>query len=116
MKRRPDTSSFDPFHIEMADFARALAHPARIAIIGVLREKPEASCGEIVERLPLAQATVSQHLKVLREAGVIAWREDGPTVWYRLECERVRRFCQAFQLCLGTASDHNGQPTLKPLT
>ena len=71
----------------LAAFAKALSHPARIAILGVLAKKNECICGEIVEVLPLAQSTVSQHLKELREAGLIKgeyrWAEK--LLLYRLE-------------------------------
>jgi ArsR family transcriptional regulator, arsenate/arsenite/antimonite-responsive transcriptional repressor len=56
---------------DLAAFAKALAHPARIAILKVLAQRNECICGEIVEILPLAQSTVSQHLKELKNAGLI---------------------------------------------
>ena len=56
---------------DLAEFAKALAHPARIAILKVLAQRNECICGEIVEILPLAQSTVSQHLKELKNAGLI---------------------------------------------
>jgi len=62
--------------------AKALGHPARVAIVRLLLRRGECICGDIVERLPLAQATVSQHLKVLKEAGWIRGEVDGPRVCY----------------------------------
>jgi ArsR family transcriptional regulator len=56
---------------EMANFAKALSHPARIAIIKILAEQNSCICGEIVEVLPLAQSTVSQHLKELQEQSTV---------------------------------------------
>jgi DNA-binding transcriptional ArsR family regulator len=56
---------------QVAAWAKALAHPARIAILRVLAERGSCVCGEVVQVLPLAQATVSQHLKELKEAGLI---------------------------------------------
>ncbi|MGB3154258.1 MAG: metalloregulator ArsR/SmtB family transcription factor, partial [Chitinophagaceae bacterium] len=55
----------------LANFAKAMAHPARIAILKVLAQRNECICGEIVDLLPLAQSTVSQHLKELKSAGLI---------------------------------------------
>jgi len=95
-------TKFTEAHISMARFAGAMAHPARISIVGLLRDCEEATCGELVEALPLAQATVSQHLKVLVESGILSIRKDGPKMFYRLECEQIRSFCHSFQCTLGT--------------
>ena len=57
---------------ELAAFAKAMSHPARIAILKILAQRNECICGEIVDVLPLAQSTVSQHLKELKEAGLIS--------------------------------------------
>ena len=62
---------------------RALGHPARIRILRLLAQR-DCVCGEVVDDLPLAQATVSQHLKVLKEAGLIKGRIEGPAVCYCL--------------------------------
>jgi ArsR family transcriptional regulator len=70
------------FDRELATLARALGHPARVAILRLLIEAGECICGDIVGELPLAQATVSQHLKVLKEAGLIRGDIDGPRVCY----------------------------------
>ena len=67
---------------ELALLAKALGHPARVHILRLLLRQATCSCGEIVERLPLAQATVSQHLKVLKEAGLIRGEVEGPRVSY----------------------------------
>ncbi|HRX93558.1 MAG TPA: metalloregulator ArsR/SmtB family transcription factor, partial [Chitinophagaceae bacterium] len=63
---------------ELAAFAKAMSHPARIAILKVLARRNECICGDIVEVLPLAQSTVSQHLKELKNAGLIDGNIDGP--------------------------------------
>lgn len=68
--------------INLADFAKALAHPARIAILLTLAEKKECICGDLVIDLPLAQSTVSQHLKALKELGLIRGTIDGPRSRY----------------------------------
>ena len=69
----------------LARLARALGHPARVAIIRLLLRRQTCVCGEIVEVLPLAQSTVSQHLKQLKEAGLIRGEIDGPRVCYCVE-------------------------------
>jgi len=66
----------------LARLAWSLAHPARVAIVRLLIARRACLCGEIVDRLPLAQSTVSQHLKILKEAGLIQGEVDGPKVCY----------------------------------
>ncbi|MCB9640881.1 MAG: winged helix-turn-helix transcriptional regulator [Myxococcales bacterium] len=65
--------------------AKALGHPARIAILRLLVRRRACVCGEIVEELPLAQSTVSQHLKILKDAGWIRGEIAGPRVCYCVE-------------------------------
>jgi len=76
---------------ELASLAKALAHPARVKIVRILLRKNACICGDIVEELPLAQSTVSQHLKVLKEAGLIRGDVDGPRVCYCIEPRALRR-------------------------
>lgn len=71
--------------MSIAKYAKALAHPARIAILNLLIKKQSCICGDIVEELPLAQSTVSQHLKVLKEAGLIKGDIEGATVCYCID-------------------------------
>ena len=79
------TSSVDP-GLRLARLARALGHPARVAIIHFLRNQAGAvPCGEIVSQLPLAQSTVSQHLRVLVEAGFVIREAAPPLVRYRID-------------------------------
>jgi ArsR family transcriptional regulator len=77
---------------ELALFAKALGHPARVKIVRLLIRKDACVCGDIVEELPLAQSTVSQHLKVLKDAGLIRGEVDGPRVCYCIEPRALRRF------------------------
>src|SRR5262245_4834507 len=77
--------------VELARLAKALGHPARVAILRRLLGSGECVCGEIVEGLPLAQATVSQHLKVLKSAGLITGEVDGPRVCYCVNPRAVQR-------------------------
>ena len=68
----------------VAELARGLAHPARVAIVRLLGGREGCFCGDIVELLPLAQSTVSQHLKILKETGWIVGEVDGLRVCYCL--------------------------------
>ncbi len=76
---------------ELAALARALGHPARVQIVRLLVRREACVCGDIVEELPLAQSTVSQHLKVLKEAGLIKGEIDGSRVCYCVEPRTLRR-------------------------
>lgn len=77
---------------ELAMLAKAIGHPARVQILRLLARRETCVCGDIVSELPLAQSTVSQHLKVLKEAGLIRGDVDGPRVCYCLEPWALRRF------------------------
>jgi ArsR family transcriptional regulator len=77
---------------ELAEFAKALSHPARIAILKVLAQRNECICGDIVEVLPLAQSTVSQHLKELKTAGLIEGSVDGPRSCYCINWKAFEKF------------------------
>lgn len=80
---------------QLAAMAKALAHPARIAILKLLAEKQDCMCGDIVEELPLAQSTVSQHLKQLKDAGLIKGEIDGPKVCYCIDYQTLEKFKSA---------------------
>lgn len=67
---------------ELAALAKAVGHPARVAILRKLAQEGKCVCGDIVDDLPFAQATVSQHLKVLKDAGLVQGEVDGPRVCY----------------------------------
>ena len=90
-KVRPVATAQGAADIELARLAKALGHPARVAIVRMLADGGECVCGDIVSRLPLAQATVSQHLKVLKEAGLIQGEIDPPRVCYCIRPEAVKR-------------------------
>lgn len=76
---------FQEDDVLLARRIKALAHPARLAIVRALIAQKSCCCGDIVRSLPLAQSTVSQHLKVLREAGLIRGEIDGPRSCYWLD-------------------------------
>ena len=66
----------------LAEFAKALGHPLRVRILALLAKRQTCVCGELVNELPVAQSTVSQHLKILKEAGLIQGEIDGPRICY----------------------------------
>ncbi len=68
-----------------AELAKALGHPARVAILEILLDQNSCICGDITDRLPLAQSTVSQHLKALKEAGIIKGEIDGVRTCYCID-------------------------------
>ena len=70
---------------KLATYAKALAHPARVAILKLLIKKQACVCGDIVDELPLSQSTVSQHLKELKEAGLIKGDIEGKKVCYCID-------------------------------
>ena len=70
---------------ELAGLAKAIAHPARIAILQFLIKRKSCVCGDIVDELPLSQSTVSQHLSELKKAGLITGEIDGPSVCYCID-------------------------------
>jgi DNA-binding transcriptional ArsR family regulator len=89
------TNKKDEFRLKeqsLAAFAKAIGHPARIAILSLLAKKNECFCGEIVEVLPLAQSTVSQHLKELKIAGLISGETDGPRSCYCINWKSFEKF------------------------
>lgn len=79
------TDSFTDQQNRLAKTAKAMAHPARIAILQFLARRNSCICGDIVDELPLSQSTVSQHLKELKKAGLIKGEIDGPSVCYCID-------------------------------
>jgi ArsR family transcriptional regulator len=84
----------------LAVACKALSHPARLAILQTLASRGACICGEIVDLMPLSQATVSQHLKILKDAGLITGEIDGPRSCYCINTGTMRvlgeRFGQLF--------------------
>lgn len=80
----------------LAAQAKAVGHPARLAILQTLGERGSCVCGEVVEVLPLAQATVSQHLRTLRDAGLIRGEIEGPRTCYCLDADALRTLADDF--------------------
>ena len=90
-------SEFEP----LAAACKALSHPARLEILQILAQRGSCICGEIVDVLPLSQATVSQHLKTLREAGLIRGTVDGPRSCYCIDAATMRRLRDRFGTLFG---------------
>lgn len=76
---------------ELARLAWAIAHPARVRLLRLLIAKTACVCGELVELMPLAQSTVSQHLKILKEAGLVQGEIDGLKVCYCVNRDGLAR-------------------------
>ena len=93
------TEEFTLKQNKIARYMKALGHPARIAILEVLIKRQACICGDIVENLPLSQSTVSQHLKELKEAGLIKGEIEGVKVCYCIdekEWENVKSTFSSF--------------------
>ena len=76
---------------ELAAFAKALAHPTRVRILRMLAQKEARMCSHIVDELPLAQSTVSEHLRILRSVGLVQANENGPRVSYCIVPSALKR-------------------------
>ena len=79
----------------VAEIAKSLAHPARVRIVAQFAEGVPHSVREIVDGCTLAQSTVSEHLRILRKAGVLSARKDGPRVWYCLQRSVLHHYAEA---------------------
>jgi ArsR family transcriptional regulator len=90
-------TAFGPEEQQLAAMAKALAHPARVAILKELAKRQSCVCGEIVEVLPLAQSTVSQHLKELLQAGLINGSVDGAKSCYCINPAAFRQLMGIFE-------------------
>lgn len=90
------SEEFDVHLQELAAFAKVLSHTARIKILQELISKNSCNCMDIVNELPLAQATVSQHLKVLKDVGIIDGEVDGPKVCYCINKKKMKQLRDGF--------------------
>ena len=79
------TEGFTKAQVDLAATAKALGHPARVAILQFLATRKACVCGDIVDELPLSQSTVSQHLKELKNVGLIKGDIEGPSVCYCID-------------------------------
>ena len=93
---------------QIALLAKAMGHPARVAIIRLLLKKQTCICGDIVDELPLSQSTVSQHLKELKEAGSIEGEITGVKTCYCINGLWINTMCfHACRIYMGFACSHN---------
>ncbi len=76
---------------ELATFAKALGHPVRVRILRMLAQRDARMCSHIVDELPLAQSTVSEHLRILRTAGLVQVNESGPRAGYCIVPSALKR-------------------------
>ncbi len=88
---KPVKLKADPTADDFAKLGWAIAHPARVQIVRLLIGREACVCGEIVDCLPLAQSTVSQHLKILKDSGLIQGEVDGPKVCYCINPQRLEQ-------------------------
>jgi predicted transcriptional regulator len=100
------TDNFSKEQNQIADFAKAFAHPARVAIIQHLLKTQTCICNDLVEVLPLSQSTISQHLNELKRIGLIKGAIDGPKVCYCINDETweraktlLRNILESFETC-----------------
>ena len=76
---------------ELAKLAKAIGHPARVRILRMLSRNEARVCSQIVYELPLAQSTVSEHLRILKDAGLVRSSQDGPRIGYCINYETLRK-------------------------
>ncbi|MCC6818074.1 MAG: helix-turn-helix transcriptional regulator [Bacteroidia bacterium] len=88
---------FSLYQNDIASIAKAIGHPARVAIIEILLTKKNCICNDIVDILPLAQATISQHLKELKTAGIIQGTIEGKTLCYCINNEKIKLLSEFLQ-------------------
>ena len=98
MNTEHDTTDFE----FLANTCKALSHPARLAILQTLASRGTCICGEIVDLMPLSQATVSQHLKVLKTAGLISGEIDGQKSCYCINGETLGVLREKFNVLFGS--------------
>jgi ArsR family transcriptional regulator len=107
---RKKTDEFTADLVDLAGVAKALGHPGRLEILRILAGQA-CICGDIVDRMPLSQATVSQHLKELKKVGLIRGEIEGPRICYCLDTAAVQaaweKFTSLFEhmSCCGTKGE-----------
>jgi len=102
------TENFTSKQNKVATLLKALGHPARVAIVEYLIKCESCVCGDIVDQLPLAQATVSQHLKALKEAGIIQGTVEGTSVCYCIDKSAIQ-FLRNYLIALSDRIEQQSQ-------
>lgn len=85
-----DPASFEANAMDVADVLRALANERRLQILCVLMEQDETNVGTLVSRIGISQSALSQHLAKMRDEGILAFRRESQTLWYRIADARIR--------------------------
>lgn len=91
---------------QLAAIAKVFAHPARIAIIKYISEQKDCICNDIVDEIGLAQATISQHLKVINDAGLLSGNYKGKSICYCLDSSKLEEFQSLLNRYLNTAKSN----------
>jgi DNA-binding transcriptional ArsR family regulator len=92
-----------------AELCKTLSNPKRLEILDILKEQQEISVNQLAERLEIPKANTSQHLAVLRQAGVVSTRKDGINVYYSLRSDKISEACALTrQILLERLEDHAG--------
>jgi DNA-binding transcriptional ArsR family regulator len=102
------TDHFSDNQNKIATLAKALGHPARVTIVEHLAKMNECVCGKIVELLPLAQPTVSQHLKELKNAGIIKGEVEGNSICYCINTNAIEKISRYFSALLKNRETQEG--------
>jgi DNA-binding transcriptional ArsR family regulator len=98
---------------QLIKVTKALADPTRFQLLQTIARRGETSCGELVRQFPLAQATISRHLKVLTEAGVVEVRREGQFHYYRMLHEVLDRYHQALDAALCGGRGREAAPSTR---
>lgn len=101
------TEGFTKSQVDLAAIAKALGHPARLAILQFLASRKACVCGDIVDELPLSQSTVSQHLKELKNVGLIKGDIEGPSVCYCIDEKAWSKAKRSLTELFNKLSDNN---------
>lgn len=96
------TEEFLPEEVELAEIAKAIAHPARIKILTIINSCNTCFTGRIVDQMPLSQSTVSQHLAELKKVGLIRGEVEGPKTCYCLDPATIKKAREAFYKLFST--------------
>ncbi len=100
---------FDESQNQISEFAKAFAHPARVAIIQELIRRQSCICSELVDELPLSQSTISQHLKELKRIGILKGEVEGVRICYCIDEENWQRAKAVFSEIFDTLPCKSGQ-------
>lgn len=114
MPQFSDTAAMLDTDTSAANRLKALGHPVRLAIVRALACRTPCSCGDFFDALPLAQSTISQHLKILKDAGLIGWKREGTRSCYWLEPQALAETNRALGAIAASASGASGAGPRRP--